>query len=78
MTDYHRLDLSLRMTKQKKRHVRTWVFGVYNAYFHRNPYFILADRDLVQQPDGSFEEQPVFREVSILPIIPSISYQFKF
>ena len=33
---------------------------------------------LVQQPDGSFEEQPVFREVSILPIIPSISYQFKF
>ncbi len=78
MTDYHRLDLSLRMTKQMKRHVRTWVFGVYNAYFHRNPYFILADRDLVQQPDGSFEEQPVFREVSILPIIPSISYQFKF
>jgi hypothetical protein len=78
MTDYHRLDLSLRMTKQMKRHVRTWVFGVYNAYFHRNPYFILADRDLVQQPDGSLEEQPVFREVSILPIIPSISYQFKF
>jgi hypothetical protein len=78
MSDYHRLDLSLRMTKQMKRHQRTWVFGVYNAYFHRNPYFILADRDFVVQPDGSVEDQPVFREVSILPIIPSISYQFKF
>jgi hypothetical protein len=78
MTDYHRLDLSLQLHKKMKRHERTWVFGVYNAYFHRNPYFILADREFIQQPDGSFETQPVFREVSILPIVPSVSYQFKF
>ena len=41
MTNYHRLDLSLELTKQKKRVLRTWVFGVYNTYFHSNPYFVL-------------------------------------
>ena len=39
MTDYHRLDLSLRVSRQLKRYEETWVFGVYNAYFHRKSLF---------------------------------------
>ncbi|HRJ16642.1 MAG TPA: TonB-dependent receptor, partial [Saprospiraceae bacterium] len=73
MRDYHRLDISLELRKQRPKSERKWVFGVYNAYWRRNPYFMTT---------GSVFEngvsRRVFREVSILPIIPSVSYQFKF
>lgn len=73
MRDYHRLDISLELRKQRSKSERKWVFGVYNAYWRRNPYFMTT---------GSVFEngvsRRVFREVSILPIIPSVSYQFKF
>jgi len=78
MTDYHRLDFSIEFRKQKKKWERKWVVGVYNTYWHRNPYFMYADTRSVQQPDGSFKNERVFREVSLLPLIPSVSYQFKF
>ena len=34
--DYHRLDLSATHTKKKKRFIREWSFGLYNAYNHYN------------------------------------------
>lgn len=79
MTDYHRLDLSVQFRKKKPKWERAWVLGVYNAYYHRNPYYMTLDRELVFDPEtGKSYEQRRFREVSILPLIPSVSYQFKF
>ncbi|MCB0587768.1 MAG: TonB-dependent receptor, partial [Phaeodactylibacter sp.] len=79
MTDYHRLDLSVQFNKKKPKWERTWVLGVYNAYYHRNPYYMTLDRELVFDTEtGRSYETRRFREVSILPIIPSVSYQFKF
>lgn len=79
MRDYHRLDLSLSFRKQKPKWERTWVISVYNAYYRRNPYYIFADSESTFDAQGNFiESRPVFREVSVLPIIPSFSYQFKF
>ncbi|MCB0557590.1 MAG: TonB-dependent receptor [Lewinellaceae bacterium] len=79
MTDYHRLDLSVQFNKKKRRWERTWVVGLYNAYYHRNPYYMTLDTERVFDPEtGQFYEKRRFREVSILPIIPSVSYQFKF
>ncbi|PHI20299.1 hypothetical protein CEQ90_08930 [Lewinellaceae bacterium SD302] len=75
MSDYHRMDLSISFRKQKRWGTRTWVIGAYNAYWHRNPYYIEVRED-VNQETGEFERQ--VREISILPFIPSISYQFKF
>jgi hypothetical protein len=71
MSDSHRLDLSVEFHKKKKRYERSWVFGVYNAYFHKNPFFIYPDRDPIT-------DKTIFKEVSLLPILPSITYQFKF
>ena len=71
MSDAHRLDISIEFHKQRKKWERAWVFGLYNAYFHKNPFFIYPDYDY----DG---EKTIYREISILPILPSISYQFKF
>ena len=40
MKSYHRLDFSITWSKQKKRGVRKWTLGVYNAYNNKNPFFM--------------------------------------
>jgi hypothetical protein len=78
MSDYHRLDFSIEFTKQKQRWERTWVISVYNAYYHKNPYFILPIDTYTYNPDGNYNYEVKFKEITILPIIPSVSYKFKF
>jgi outer membrane receptor for ferrienterochelin and colicin len=69
MPVYHRMDLVIKMMKQKKRHLRTWVFSIYNVYNRLNPFFIFKYRD-----SSTME----FQRITLFPIIPSFSYQFKF
>lgn len=80
MSNFHRLDMSIEFRKQKSKWERKWVIGVYNAYYHRNPYYLLSDTEYDFDPNTGerINERKVFKEVSILPIIPSVSYQFKF
>ncbi|MEZ4987671.1 MAG: TonB-dependent receptor plug domain-containing protein [Saprospiraceae bacterium] len=79
MSNYHRMDISLEFRKKKPKWERKWVVGAYNAYNHNNPYYIISDRDTGYDDQGNFfDNGPVFKEISILPIIPSVSYQFKF
>ncbi len=79
MTNYHRLDLSVSFRKQKKRYLRTWVVGVYNTYWHRNPFFLTVTDELeCGNSNQGCTQQRRIREVSLLPIIPSVAYQFKF
>ncbi|MEA3317492.1 MAG: TonB-dependent receptor, partial [Bacteroidota bacterium] len=40
MPAYHRLDVGVNFSKQKKRGVRTWSVSVYNAYNRKNPFFV--------------------------------------
>ena len=70
MNSYHRMDLSIEFHKKKRRFEWTWVFGAYNAYNRPNPYFIYDGRDK--------QGNRAFRQVSLFPIIPSLSYKFKF
>ncbi len=37
---YHRADVSISFSKQKKRGKRTWSFGIYNIYNRLNPYIL--------------------------------------
>nr|WKN35849.1 TonB-dependent receptor [Tunicatimonas sp. TK19036] len=74
MKAYHRLDASITFKKKKRWGERAWVFGVYNAYSRKNPFYIYLDES--QNWDGSGENK--FRQVSLFPIIPSISYRFSF
>jgi outer membrane receptor for ferrienterochelin and colicin len=71
MRSYHRFDIGMKFWKQKKRYERAWVIGIYNVYNRQNPFFIYK---------GTVENsnQPTFKQASLFPIIPSISYQFKF
>jgi TonB-dependent Receptor Plug Domain/CarboxypepD_reg-like domain len=77
MPSYHRLDVSFEWTKKKKRFTRTFVLGAYNAYSRANPVFLYRDSN-VTTVNGQTAETPVFRQFSLLPIVPSIAYNFKF
>ncbi len=73
--NYHRLDVSASRHKTKTwwhHKVETeWVFGAYNLYSRRNPYFVYLTTDPATR-------QPLAKQVSLLPIIPSVSWNFKF
>ncbi|MCW3107548.1 MAG: TonB-dependent receptor plug [Segetibacter sp.] len=75
LRSYHRLDVSLSYKKIRKffgKHYESeWIFGAYNLYSRLNPYFIY----LPTNPDT---KQPEAKQVSLLPIIPSVSFNFKF
>ena len=76
MSDYHRMDVSIEFFKQKKRYARKWIISVYNIYWNRNPYFV-QQQNRFDRRTGDFTGTE-FTEVSILPIIPSVAYSFKF
>ncbi len=70
---YHRLDLAAQFHKVKKRHERTWEFGIFNAYNRRNPFFYQAVPD--PSPGAT---RTILQRISLIPVIPSVSYNFKF
>lgn len=65
MKDNHRLDLSVNFNKKTKWGKRTWNISIYNVYNRKNPFFYYVSDTKLKQ-------------VSIMPIIPSFSYIFKF
>ena len=72
---YHRLDLSVNFHKQKKHGVRTWNISVYNVYNHNNPFIVYTD---YRWDEAAQKEKRVLMQASLFPIIPSVSYSFKF
>jgi hypothetical protein len=72
---YHRLDFAIQFRKKKKRHERTWEFGLYNAYNRRNPFFY----DLSEETtDNGTSTRTTLKRYSLFPVLPSFSYNFKF
>lgn len=78
MAPYHRLDLGVQLVRKKSWYTRTLEFSVYNAYNRQNPYFYFigaAGRNGLFAPPGS---QRVLRQVTLFPVLPSVSYSIKF
>ena len=83
MDAYHRLDISATYTpKPHKKYKSSWNFSIYNVYNRLNPYFIYLDiEDATLDGSGSLENgglTPKASQVSLFPIIPSITWNFKF
>lgn len=74
---YHRLDLGLNFHKKKKWGDRTISVGAYNVYNRKNPFF-LSVNDKIEIQNGAPTSTRVVQQTSLFPIIPSISYKFKF
>lgn len=70
MPPYHRADISFKFSKQKGRFERAWVLSAYNVYNRQNPFYVYS----ATNAKGDI----VMKQMSLFPIIPSVSYQFKF
>jgi hypothetical protein len=91
MAPYHRLDLSATLygkkfkaktdeltgetIQVKKKYQSNWSFSVYNVYNRANPFFLYVDNDgdFLQ---GDFKIS--VKQVSLFPIIPSVTWNFEF
>ena len=75
---YHRIDLSATYSpppKKKRKLESYWVFSIYNVYSRLNPYFIYFNQS--GNPfNGTLEIEA--KQVSLFPIIPSVTWNFKF
>lgn len=69
MRDYHRLDLNASYAVVKKWGEHRFTASLYNAYGRRNPFYYEF---------GSDKNGSVLKQVSLFPILPSLSYSIKF
>jgi hypothetical protein len=80
--DFHRLDLSATYSPRKndgRRWKGQWIFSIYNVYNRKNPWTIYtrkkSDKDGEVIGDGTEKEA---RLIYLFPIMPSVTYNFKF
>lgn len=66
----HRLDFAVNFEKKHTWFVRTWTVGLFNAYNRRNPFYV----NLTYDNQGN----RVLSQVSLLPILPNISFKLSF
>lgn len=76
---YHRLDLGVNFHKQKKHGIRTWNISVYNVYNQLNPFITtLTSKFTYNTSTGQYGSRNALTQISIFPILPSVSYTYKF
>jgi len=75
MPSYHRLDLGVNLHKEKSWGERTWSLGIYNIYNRQNPFILYFGSEFNEETQ---ESEDVLKQLSLFPLIPSISYGFKF
>ncbi|MCB9449037.1 MAG: TonB-dependent receptor [Flavobacteriales bacterium] len=78
MEPYHRMDISAILHSKKKEGKKfssEWAFSIYNVYNRKNPffYYIANEGDPIK---GDFKVTA--KKVYIFPILPSVSWNFKF
>ncbi len=72
---YHRLDIALVFSKQKKRFFRTFTVGVYNVYNKQNPFYYYFDKDRWKH---TIMQKAKLKQVTLFPVLPYVSYGIKF
>lgn len=77
MPSSHRLNLGINFHKKTKHGMGTWNISVHNVYNAMNPTFLYKETEYnydTNPPTGNTK----LKKVTILPIIPSVSYTYKF
>ena len=73
---YHRLDISATLKgKPHKRYQSSWNFSIYNVYNRYNPYFIYFDSQFDTEANAVKIQA---KQVSLFPVLPSVTWNFKF
>lgn len=76
LAPYHRLDLGLVLKLNPRRGESDLTFNAYNAYNRRNPYFVYFEQN--KDENGMQTLSFSAKQVSLFPVIPSVTYNFKF
>lgn len=76
MPNYHRLDIGLVYKLNPKRGTSDLTFSVYNAYSRLNVFFISFEEKESGTPGTPGRYEP--RAVTLFPLVPSITYNFRF
>ena len=74
MRSYHRADIGVQVSKEKKRGIRTWEFSAYNAYNRKNPFYYFIGPEKQFDPNS----KQVLKQVSLFPVLPSVSWKYRF
>ena len=83
LPSFHRLDLGLVWRFFPRWGESDLTFSVFNAYDRRNTFFIYIEPEFTSGQDISgntilFPDRLVPKQVSLFPILPSITWNFKF
>lgn len=81
MPHYHRLDMSLTLQCKKnplRKWKGEWVFSFYNLYNRHNTWSINFERQEASETDNNQNYVIKAKSIYLFPIIPSVSYNFKF
>ena len=74
LAPYHRLDLSATLQgKKTKKYQSSWNFSIFNVYNRYNPYIIYFD--------NTYDKSIITiqaKQISLFPILPSVTYNFNF
>ena len=76
LAPYHRLDLGLVFQFRPKRGARDLTLSIYNAYNRRNPYFVYFEE--LEDKENNVTIGFQGKQVSLFPIIPALTYNFRF
>lgn len=71
MAPYHRLDFGVQFHKKTKWGERTFEASVYNVYNRKNPFYYYVGYN-----DAGTQRK--LKQVSLFPVLPSVSWTFKF
>jgi hypothetical protein len=83
MPAYHRMDLGFVIRFFPKWGENDLTLSIYNVYDRRNPYFLFLEPQFSQDfgsagpPPGAIPTRIAPKQVSLFPILPSITWNFK-
>lgn len=79
MPTFHRLDIGINYThKKRENRYGIWSFSIYNVYNRLNTFKIYVETDVARNVTGELVYTKKLKQVSLFPIMPAISYTYKF
>lgn len=70
LPSYHRLDVGVNFTKEKQKGTRIWSLSVYNLYNQQNAFFFFYKKNN--------QNEISLHQITIFPILPTLTYRFLF
>jgi hypothetical protein len=74
----HRLNLSVNFHRKTRHGTGTWNVSLYNAYNAMNPAMVYSTHEFENYGTPQQKERAVLKKVTLLPILPSVSYTYRF